>query len=123
MASITVLFWTFIFIVFYAYIGYGILLFLIIRIRRLLGKGKPYTGNPGYEPEITLLVAAYNEKDYVKQKVKNSKELDYPSEKVRMVWVTDGSNDGTPEILSEFPEVTVLHQPERRGKIAAMNRA
>jgi cellulose synthase/poly-beta-1,6-N-acetylglucosamine synthase-like glycosyltransferase len=123
MVSITVLFWVFIFIVFYAYIGYGILLFLIIRIRRMLGKGKPYTGNPDYEPEITLLVAAYNEKDYVKPKVQNSMELDYPREKVRMVWVTDGSDDGTPDILAGFPGVTVLHQPERRGKIAAMNRA
>lgn len=123
MKAMVILFWVFVFIVFYAYVGYGILLFLIIRIRKILGKGKPYAGNSDYEPEITLLVAAYNEKDYVAQKVKNSLELDYPGDKVKLVWVTDGSDDGTPDILAGYPGVTVLHQPERMGKIAAMNRA
>ena len=99
------------------------LLFLIIRLRRILGLGKPYTGNTDYEPEITLLVAAYNEKDYVTRKVENSLELNYPRNKVKMVWVTDGSDDGTPDILARYPDITVLHQQERKGKITAMNRA
>ncbi len=123
MEVMAIFFWVFVFIVFYAYIGYGILLFVIIRFRRFFGLGKPYSGNPDYQPEITLLVAAYNEKDYVARKVANSLELDYPKEKVKMVFVTDGSDDGTPDILARFPYVTVFHQPERRGKIAAMNRA
>ena len=123
MMLITIIFWTLVFVVFYAYIGYGMLLFIIIRLRRLFGLGKPYDGNLDYQPEITLLVAAYNEKDYVIRKVENSLQLDYPRDKVKMVWVTDGSDDGTPDILARFSDITVLHQPERRGKIAAMNRA
>ena len=75
-----------------------------------------------YEPEVTLFITAYNEKDFVDVKVKNSRSLDYPKEKLHQVWVTDGSNDGTPDLLREFKDVEVHHQPERNGKIGAMNR-
>jgi cellulose synthase/poly-beta-1,6-N-acetylglucosamine synthase-like glycosyltransferase len=39
------------------------------------------------------------------------------------MWVTDGSNDSTPELLATYKDIEVLHKPERSGKIAAMNRA
>lgn len=122
MESLKIIFWTALFIIFYSYLGYGILLFLIIKCRRALGISKKYTGNEGYEPEVTLFVAAYNEKDYLHEKVANSKSLNYPTEKVTQLWVTDGSDDGTPELLEQYEAVEVLHQPERAGKIAAMNR-
>jgi cellulose synthase/poly-beta-1,6-N-acetylglucosamine synthase-like glycosyltransferase len=123
MDFVSILFWIGVFIIFYAYLGYGLLLFIIIKVRRLLGKNRLSIEQVDFEPEVTLLVAAYNEKDYVDMKVKNSLSLDYPKEKLRLVWVTDGSDDGTPDLLAKYPEVNVLHQPERKGKIAAMNRA
>ena len=110
------------FIVFYAYIGYGILLYVIIKIRRILGIAKMQEQIPDYEPEVTLFIAAYNEKDFVNEKIKNSRELDYPQNKLRMVWVTDGSDDGTPELLKQYEGVEVHHLPQRSGKIGAMNR-
>jgi cellulose synthase/poly-beta-1,6-N-acetylglucosamine synthase-like glycosyltransferase len=75
-----------------------------------------------YEPDVTLFIAAYNEKDFVTEKVKNSRELDYPPEKLHMLWVTDGSDDGTPDLLKELEGVEVHHLPRRSGKIGAMNR-
>ena len=87
-----------------------------------MGIGKPFQGNEDYEPEVTLFVAAYNEKDYLDEKVNNSRSLNYPKEKVTQLWVTDGSDDGTPELLKKYEDVTVLHEPARNGKIAAMNR-
>jgi cellulose synthase/poly-beta-1,6-N-acetylglucosamine synthase-like glycosyltransferase len=36
--------------------------------------------------------------------------------------VTDGSDDGTPDILRKFDHMEVYHLPERRGKMHAMNR-
>ncbi|MCF8343759.1 MAG: glycosyltransferase family 2 protein, partial [Bacteroidales bacterium] len=79
---------------------------------------------PGYEPEVTLFVAAYNEKDYVDKKVQNSFELEYPRGKVKQVWITDGSDDGTPALLEKYKDrgVEVYHKPERGGKIGAINR-
>jgi len=121
MTTIAILFWIFLFIIFYAYLGYGILLFLLVRVKRLLGLSKKYI-DQDYEPEVTLFCAAYNEKDYVDAKIKNSFSLEYPQEKVKHVWVTDGSDDGTPDLLRKYEGVEVYHKPERAGKIAAMNR-
>ena len=115
-------FWIALFIIFYSYLGYGILLFLIIKIRRALGLGKPFQGNEDYQPEVTLFVSAFNEKDYLDRKVKNSQSLNYPKEKVTQIWVTDGSDDGTPDLLRHYEGVEVHHKDERAGKIAAMNR-
>jgi len=122
MLTIKILFWVFLFIVFYAYIGYGILLFVIIKIKRIVKKTPDKNNNNDYQPEVTLFVAAYNEKDFVDEKIKNSFSLDYPQEKVKHLWVTDGSDDGTPELLKKYKNVEVYHKPERGGKIGALNR-
>ena len=122
MLTLKIIFWVFLFIIFYAYIGYGILLFFLVRIKRMLGLSKTGIADPDYEPEVTLFVAAYNEKDYVDDKIKNSFSLEYPAEKVKHVWVTDGSDDGTPDILRKYEGVDVYHKDERAGKIGAMNR-
>ena len=122
MKTLEIIFWTALFIIFYSYLGYGILLFAIIKIRRLLGIGTKSVVDESYEPEVTLFVAAYNEKDYLDEKVTNSQSLNYPQEKVTQLWVTDGSDDGTPELLKKYKNITVLHEAARNGKIAAMNR-
>lgn len=123
MLSLKIIFWIFLFIIFYAYIGYGILLFFLVKIKRLF-KGKKKIFDPNYEPEVTLFVAAYNEKDYVDEKVQNSFSLEYPQEKVKQVWVTDGSDDSTPDLLRKYEDkgVEVYHEDARGGKIGAMNR-
>jgi cellulose synthase/poly-beta-1,6-N-acetylglucosamine synthase-like glycosyltransferase len=122
MLVLKIIFWLLLFIIFYAYVGYGILLYSIIKIRRMLGYGKTKGSAENYEPDVTLFIAAYNEKDFVAAKVQNSLELEYPKEKLHMVWVTDGSDDGTPEELKKYSGVTVHHLPGRSGKIGAMNR-
>ena len=124
MLTLKILFWVFLFIIFYAYFGYGILLFVLIKTLRLLGLRKKYAGNEDYEPEVTLFVAAYNEKDYVNAKIKNSLELGYPKAKIKQVWITDGSDDGTQEVLKKHADkgVEVYHEDDRGGKIGAMNR-
>ncbi len=122
MLTLKIIFWVFVFIIFYTYLGYGILLFSILSLRRFLGFGKPARSNALYEPEVTLFCAAYNEKDFVDAKVKNSNSLEYPEEKVHQIWITDGSDDGTPDLLEKYKGVEVFHEPERAGKIAAMNR-
>ena len=122
MIALKIIFWSLLFVVFYAYVGYGILLYVIIKIRRMFGLSAKKLANTDYEPDVTLFIAAYNEKDFVAEKVKNSRELDYPANKLHMVWVTDGSDDGTPDLLRQFEGVEVHHLPQRSGKIGAMNR-
>ncbi|MCI0476583.1 MAG: glycosyltransferase, partial [Anaerolineales bacterium] len=61
----------------------------------------------------------------IAEKLENSLAADYLRERLEIIVVTDGSDDRTPEIVKEYADrgVRLLHQPERRGKIAAMNRA
>ncbi len=122
MVTLKIIFWTFLLLVFYSYIGYGILLLLLVKMKEMFAKKDIMVEIEDYEPEVTLFVTAFNEKDFVDLKLKNSFSLDYPKEKVRYVWITDGSDDGTPDLLRKYEGVEVYHQPERAGKIAAMNR-
>jgi len=122
MLILKIIFWTLLFIIIYTYVGYGVLLYLIIKIRRVFKIGKKPNPNPDYEPEVTLFITAYNEKDYVDAKMKNSLELDYPKEKLNIIWVTDGSDDGTPDLVRKYPNTTVHHLDARNGKIGAINR-
>ena len=115
------LFWIFFFILVYTYIGYPLLLYGITRFNKFFFKKKT-DSVLSFEPDVCLFVTAYNEKDFVRQKVENSFQLDYPREKIQYVWVTDGSDDNTPDILREYKNLEVYHQPERRGKMHAMNR-
>jgi len=122
MTFAAVLFWICLFVVFYAYIGYGAVLYAAVKIREALTPPHSFP-DPAPWPEVTLLIAAYNEQEVVDAKMRNSLEQDYPAGRLRIVWVTDGSNDATNERLAAWPEAQVLFRPERRGKTAALNRA
>lgn len=118
-----ILFWILFAIVGYTYFGYAGLLFTMVQTKRLFSKKEEKTElNPEQYPNVCLFVTAYNEKDYIEQKVANSFALNYPKEKIQYLWVTDGSNDGSPEILRKYPELEVFHLDERKGKMHAMNR-
>lgn len=72
--------------------------------------------------DLTLVIPCYNEEDYIEEKIKNCLELNYPPNKLSILFVTDGSDDGTNEVIKKYPEVTLSYNPERRGKNAAVNR-
>lgn len=118
----TILFWISLFIIFYTYIGYGILLYILVKLKRLFVK--PLQRIDGsFTPSLTLIVAAFNEENVIEEKIKNTLLQNYPKEKLRMIFVTDGSTDGTTDIISKYPEIQLLHQTGRSGKINAVHRA
>lgn len=117
----TILFWTSLFIALYTYAGYGIVIYALVKIKRLLFKGAP-SPDTGFEPEVAFVVPCYNELDYIDSKIKNCQALDYPKEKLKLVFITDGSDDGTNIKAAAYPDVTVLHEAQRKGKAAAENR-
>lgn len=115
-------FWILFFILFYTYFGYALLLYVFYQLKKVITSNKKIFVENDFEPEVCLFVTTFNEKDYIVQKVENSFSLDYPKDKVQYLWLTDGSDDGTPEMLAKYPELEVHHMPERRGKMHAMNR-
>jgi len=105
MPAISLLEWLFflgIGVVFYAYLGYGILLYIILKIR---GKKRAELPVPAAEnlPEITFVVCAFNEAEWMYEKIANSLALDYPRDKVHFCFVTDGSDDATPDMVRQYP--------------------
>ena len=108
-------------IVFYTYLGYGAVLYLLVLAKRLLTKAKPQADIPDdCLPEVTLMVCAFNEEEIIKEKMENTRPIDYPKDRLRLMWVTDGSTDSTNDLLAEYEDVKVVFSPERRGKAAAL---
>ena len=121
MTILEIIFWLCLFIVFYTYIGYGLVLCLLVALKRLLkGKPKATVATDDELPQMTLMICAYNEEDIIREKMENIRQLDYPREKLCVMWVTDGSSDHSNELLREYPEVTLVYSQERRGKAAAI---
>lgn len=121
---VSILFWICLIIVVYTYIGYGGVLLCLVKIKRLFCKKEeipPCVESDESLPEVTLMICAYNEEDIIDAKMHNTMGLDYPKDKLHVMWVTDGSTDETNDRLGRYSEVTIVFSKERRGKAAAIN--
>jgi biofilm PGA synthesis N-glycosyltransferase PgaC len=111
-------------VVAYTYLGYPLALTVAGGRRAAL---RPARSAPtdGELPHISLVIAAFNEEASIHAKLENTFSSDYPGDRVEVIVVADGSDDGTVDRACAFgdPRVRVLHIPERRGKVAAVNRA
>lgn len=123
MNVIVVLFWFALFIVLYTYIGYALLLGLLVKIKAFFSPyQKPISLADDALPSVTLVVAAYNESDCIGEKIHNSMTLQYPADKLQFLFVTDGSTDNTNHIVSQYPNINLQYKSQRSGKIAAVHR-
>lgn len=120
----TIIFWIALAIPIYAYLGYPVTLFLLRKILHRQFQKASVT------PNLLFLVPAYNEEPNIGRKLKNTLDLDYPQEALRIAVVSDGSRDATAEIANQIassPEaggrVQVLDYPVNRGKVSALNAA
>ncbi|MEA9355700.1 glycosyltransferase family 2 protein [Bacteriovorax sp. PP10] len=107
-------------IMFYSYLGYPLTLFFFS-----LFSSHKVIKDDNYTPEVSLLIAAYNEEDTIADKIKNSLELDYPKDKMEIVIVSDGSTDRTDEIVKSFESsgIKLFRVEGRVGKTEARNQA
>ncbi|MFN2457430.1 MAG: glycosyltransferase family 2 protein [Chitinophagaceae bacterium] len=120
MDQLKFLFWLLLAILFYTYIGYA----LIVIVNNLFKKHSFKRSDLQDWMEVTFVVASYNEEKILTQKIENTLSLNYPSGKLKFIVVTDGSDDGSVNIVKQYQQqVFLLHSPERRGKAAAMNHA
>jgi len=115
-------FWISIFLIIYTFVGYGFVLFFLVKIKGLFIKPFVFRTD-ALLPTVTILIAAYNEEDLIIEKVENTIGLNYPKDKFQIIFITDGSTDSTAERIQGFAEVTLLHEDSRAGKMAAIKRA
>jgi cellulose synthase/poly-beta-1,6-N-acetylglucosamine synthase-like glycosyltransferase len=104
----------------YVYAGYPLMLWALTG----LGFGRS-AQRSSIEPRVTLIVSAYNEAAVIAEKLRNCQALDYPSDKLEVLVVSDCSSDGTDDIVAAFgdPMVRLLRMPQRGGKTVGLNAA
>ena len=117
----SVAYWIFlssVFAVCYVYLGYPIFLGLVTKFKKVeIDKNEIY-------PTVSLVVPAYNEESVIEAKIKNSLALDYPKDKIKIFISSDGSTDGTNDILKNYAGQGIIINcfSPRAGKIKTLNR-
>ncbi|MBU2447438.1 MAG: glycosyltransferase family 2 protein, partial [Bacteroidetes bacterium] len=145
MNLVEIIFWMSVVFLFYTYFGYPFLMvalskipFVKYLIKMPEGFGRvllnPKIGGyaayndvsveKGFSPRVSMIIAAYNEEDFLKDKIKNCLELDYPRDKIEFIFVTDGSTDNSNKILEKYKSENLFYYflPKRSGKLHAIKR-
>jgi len=129
-----VLFWLSLGLVAYTYFVYPAVLFAGYSLSQLRSDWRYLVNRRGRRvpavqedalPEVSFLIPAYNEEAHLPEKIINLREMDYPGQKVHVIFVSDGSTDRTNEILRQLPDANfeAIILPNRSGKATALNQA
>jgi len=114
-----IVFWTAVGILGYVYVGYPLVVYVlsVLRPKAII--------SAAIEPQVTILITAYNEEVAIREKIENSLRIDYPSEKLEIIVASDGSTDGTDAIVREMADrgIKLFRQEGRIGKTATQNNA
>lgn len=118
MTGLEILFWAAATTVAYTYAGYPLLLRALglFATRRAAGPGRP--------PRLSVVISAYNEAATIAAKLRSTLEQRYPADRLEVLVVSDGSGDGTDDVVRACadPRVRLLRQEPRAGKSLALNR-
>jgi cellulose synthase/poly-beta-1,6-N-acetylglucosamine synthase-like glycosyltransferase len=113
----TWMFWLAVAGVFYPYAGYPLVLAVLRKLRR-----------PGFSiateiPTISMIIPVHNEAVRLDRKIANTRTLDYPADRLEVLFVSDGSTDGTVDLIKRHlgPGMALVELPQRGGKAAALN--
>lgn len=120
-----IIFWFSAGVLFYVYAGY---LLLVYTVSRLFPRPAATRGDGGggeFEPQVSVIITAYNEQRDIRAKLENTLAIDYPKEKLEIIVASDCSTDQTDDIVRQFSAagVKLYRQAERLGKTSAQNMA
>jgi cellulose synthase/poly-beta-1,6-N-acetylglucosamine synthase-like glycosyltransferase len=109
---VKLLFWLSTGLVAYAYFGYPLVLWVLTKLRsQNILKTEIF-------PQVSIIIAARNEADKIRQKIEHTLALDYPGERLDIIVASDASDDATDEIVGAYAGhgVRLVRAPERKGK-------
>src|SRR5690242_10603016 len=98
------IFWSALGAVAYAYAGYPLLLALIGRVAGRETR-RPAPGT--LPPAVSMIVPVHNERDLIAEKVANTRALVYPPDRLEVIFISDGSTDGTTEYLRDEQDARI----------------
>jgi cellulose synthase/poly-beta-1,6-N-acetylglucosamine synthase-like glycosyltransferase len=118
-----VVFWICAVLVAYSYAIYAVLVWCLARWFGRSSSAPPQ--DPELWPQVTLLIAAYNEQAVIEERIHNALAMDYPVDRLEIVIGLDGCSDGTAAIVRRFEDrgVRLLDYSQRRGKASVLNAA
>lgn len=126
------LFWISLIFVCYTYLVYPLLVLGLSRVKRRRrttpqrneARRTP-AGNGDHEslPSVTMIIVVFDEEKRIGAKLRNCRALDYPKELLEVCFVSDGSTDGTNEILAQEGDIVFIRDEHNRGKPSQINRA
>lgn len=117
-----ILFWISLLGVLYAYFLYPLLLLALGR-----AGARPLAAQADDRAlSATLIIPVHNESRVLPAKLDNLAALDFPADRLRVVFVSDGSTDGTQDLLHAAQarlqfQMCIVDIPERKGKANALN--
>jgi len=120
MQTVELAFWGASLFVAYTYAGYPLGVWLLSRFRP---ESNIDPSKIADWPELTVVVAVHNERARVARKIENLRTVDYPAPRMQILFVSDGSTDGTPAEIARFDGVRLHAYEQRMGKPYALNRA
>jgi cellulose synthase/poly-beta-1,6-N-acetylglucosamine synthase-like glycosyltransferase len=104
------------FAIVYPYLIYPICLAMLVR---LVGREVKR-----YEifPYLSILCIVFNEEDNVERKIESIRRVEYPEDRIEVVFVSDGSTDMTDSILMNMKDIRFIRFEGRNGKAHIINR-
>lgn len=103
----------------YSTVGYPAVLWIL---NRVVGDEKATPADPAVWPDVSVVIAAHNEELVIGRRIDNLLALDYPPERLQIVIGSDGSIDGTSEIVRCYGRRIVFHDfALQRGKAQVLN--
>ncbi|MBN1871083.1 MAG: glycosyltransferase [Candidatus Omnitrophica bacterium] len=117
-------FWFSVILIFYTYIGYAVILKIIVKSKRLLRSARNDERTISDDlPTVSFIITARNEEGVIRKKLEDTLTLDYPKDKLEVIVASDASSDDTNRIVEEFEGVKLVRQDEHKGKTAVQNLA
>ncbi len=106
----------------YTYFVYPILIAICARLRPM-----SIRKDPGHAPMVSALIPVYNAEAYIADKLESLLDQDYPADRFEILLLSDGSDDGSDEIMAkyaaQYPDrIRVFRADQRSGKPSALNR-
>jgi cellulose synthase/poly-beta-1,6-N-acetylglucosamine synthase-like glycosyltransferase len=124
MFLIEIVFWIASFLVVFSYVLYKPFLRLLRKVISRPNDLEYYLVNDDL-PTVTFVISVYNEEAVIHKKLENAIQIAYPKDKLKIVVVSDASDDKTEEIVETFADghsnIQLLRLEGRKGKTSGIN--
>lgn len=121
MPVIHVIYWASLGLLYYIYDGY----LRVLQILAIFHRETQNSTGPDSKLKVTVLITVHNEAHQIREKIANVLETDFPAGRLEVLVASDGSTDGTDDLVTGYEDgrVKLFRRRARGGKTATQNDA